>query len=191
MGAGSEHGTLLDRALPCWHFREVHRRRVEAAPAETMRAALGLRVRDLPLGASLMALRMAPAALAARRRPPARLAQPLFESFLGLGFVELGRGEREIAVGAVGRFWRLREQLEPLAGAGAFGRFEEPGYVKGAMNLCALPAGDATELVTETRVWATDERARRRFRPYWAPVRVGGGLIRRELLRAIARRAQR
>jgi hypothetical protein len=186
--AGETQGTLLDRRLPRWDFREVHRRRVEAPPAEALRIALELRVRDLPLSAALMALRMAPAALAARRLP-AGGRQQLFESFRRLGFVELGRSEREIVLGAVGRFWRLREQLEPLTDADAFERFDAPGYAKGALNLLALPAGGGTELVTETRVQATDERARRAFRPYWVPVRLGGGLIRRELLRAVALRA--
>lgn len=189
-GASHGAGTLLDRCLPEWHFREVHRRRIEAPPRRSLEVALGLRVRDLPLSAALMALRMAPAAIAARRRPPA-LDLPLFEAFRRLGFVELARGDEEIVLGAVGRFWRLRETLEPLSGAAAFEAFDVPGFAKGAMNLHAAAADGGTELVTETRVLTTDEAALRAFRLYWLPVRAGGELIRRELLAAVARSARR
>jgi hypothetical protein len=181
-------GTLLDRRLPEWHFREVHRRRIQATPQEAIEIALALRVRDLPLSAVLMALRMAPAALAARRRPSG-LDRPLFEVFRRLGFVELGRSDEEIVLGAAGKFWRLRENLEPLSDPEDFERFDAPGFAKGAMNLRAAATDGGTELVTETRVWTTDEAARRAFRLYWLPVRVGGELIRRELLAAVARSA--
>jgi hypothetical protein len=142
------------------------------------------------LTGALMSLRLAPAALAARRWP-LRAGRPWIDLFLELGFVELARGERELVLGAVGKFWRLREELEPLSGGEAFRRFDAPGYAKGAMNLYAIPAGDATELVTETRVWTTDEGARRAFRPYWLLVRAAGEPIRRELLAAVARRVRR
>jgi hypothetical protein len=48
----------------------------------------------------------------------------------------------------------------------------------------------ATLLETETRVLATGPRAKRAFAAYWLVVRPGSGLIRRELLRAVARRAE-
>jgi len=46
------------------------------------------------------------------------------------------------------------------------------------------------ELSTETRVAGTDAHARRRFGLYWLAIRPGSGLIRREWLRAIERRAR-
>ena len=47
-----------------------------------------------------------------------------------------------------------------------------------------------TALHTETRVLATGRRARRAFGAYWLVIRGGSGLIRREMLRAVARRAE-
>jgi hypothetical protein len=180
---------LLDRHFPDWHFREVHRRRIAASPERALALALALRPRDVPLSATLLTLRLAPAAVAAGRSPllPRR---PLIELFGELGFVELARGEREIVLGAAGQFWRFREELEPIADADAFGRFREPGFAKAAINFHAAPVDGATLLTTETRVWAVDDRARRAFRPYWLPVRAAGELIRRELLAAVARRAR-
>ena len=51
-------------------------------------------------------------------------------------------------------------------------------------------AGGGTLLAAETRVLATDPAARRAFARYWRLIRAGGGLIRLELLRAVARRAE-
>ena len=58
------------------------------------------------------------------------------------------------------------------------------------MNFRIDDAGDATWLVsTETRVYATDAWAHRRFARYWTLIRPGSGFIRRMWLRAIQRRA--
>ena len=46
-------------------------------------------------------------------------------------------------------------------------------------------------LTTETRVLLTDERSRRAFRRYWLVIRPFSGLIRRNWLTAIVRRASR
>jgi hypothetical protein len=90
-----------------------------------------------------------------------------------------------------GKFWHVREEVEPIADAEAFARFEEPGFAKGAMNFRIVEEGDAARLTTETRVQATDDRTRRSFRPYWIPVRAIGGLMRLEILRAVALRVKR
>lgn len=46
------------------------------------------------------------------------------------------------------------------------------------------------ELTTETRVFVTDDRSRRLFTGYWVVIRPFSGLIRRQWLAAIARRAE-
>jgi hypothetical protein len=68
--------------------------------------------------------------------------------------------------------------------------FARPGQAKGAMNIRLEPLGDGrTLLATETRVWCSDHRARLLFGIYWTLIRVPSGLIRVDMLRAIARRA--
>jgi hypothetical protein len=179
---------LLDTYLPEWQFREFHARRI-SAPADRVREALvTFTPKDTPLGSLMMALRLAPAALAARRwpLPPVR---PWIEVLLEFGFVELGQTHEELALGAVGRFWRIRERLEPIADARAFKAFDEPGFAKGAMNFRVVDEAASVTLTTETRVFATDAPSIRSFRPYWIPVRAVGGLMRREMLGAIARAA--
>jgi hypothetical protein len=51
------------------------------------------------------------------------------------------------------------------------------------------PDGEGTRVSTETRITATDTTTRVRFGLYWTLIRAGSGLIRRDLLRTVARRA--
>ena len=65
------------------------------------------------------------------------------------------------------------------------------GWVRIATDFRLVDAGaGTTTLSTDTRVQATGQRARRVFRAYWIAVGWGSGLVRRELLRAVARRAE-
>ena len=98
-----------------------------------------------------------------------------------------------MVAGTFGRFWTLREQANMQAPLGLedFHAFERPGWAKAAMTLRIEPRDDGSStLVTETRVLCMDERARRRFAPYWALIRAFSGLIRRDLLGGIARIAE-
>ena len=108
-----------------------------------------------------------------------RAAPSLDAFFSGHGFEVLARTSTELVVGASGRPWRLTERL---------GRFaeERPGTVRLAADFRAEPAAGGTLLSTETRVLATDERARRAFKHYWRVVGPFSALIRRRWLRAVA-----
>ena len=59
----------------------------------------------------------------------------------------------------------------------------------GGIEIVAEGAG--SRLSTETRVVTTDAATRRTFARYWLVVRTGSGLIRREMLRELKRRAER
>jgi hypothetical protein len=188
MARGSDQ--LIDDFLPHWDFREEHSRRIDAPTSHVRAAVLAITPRELPLSGVMMVLRLAPAAIVARRWPRG-LDRSWIELLVEFGFVELADRDEEIVFGAVGKFWRLREETVPLADAEAFVQFNEPGFAKGVMNFRIADEGGATRLTTETRVQATDNGARRLFRPYWIPVRAVGGLLRREMLRAVARRVSR
>jgi hypothetical protein len=181
---------LIDQFLPDWDFREDHSRRIDAPASQVRAALLAITPRELPLSGVILAIRLAPAAFVARRWPWG-LDRSWIELLFELGFIELANRDEEIVFGAVGKFWRLREETVPLAGAEAFARFQEPGFAKGAMNFRIAEQSGTTRLTTETRVQATDNGALRSFRPYWIPVRAIGGLMRLEMLRAVARRVKR
>lgn len=71
-----------------------------------------------------------------------------------------------------------------------FRRALPDGWVRIAMDVQLQPHGSGTTLRTETRVLATGPRSKRAFTLYWRLVGGGSSLIRHELLRAVARRAE-
>jgi hypothetical protein len=165
---------LLDRYLPACHHRERHRTPVAAEPAAVLAALDEVTWAEAPVFGLLMVLR------AGRLRGRSR---PILDGFTGIGFAELERDGEEVVFGGIGRPW------SPSGGMVTgrdFAAFDEPGWAKMAVNFRA--AGGA--LSTETRVWLTDERARRLFRGYWTVIRPFSGVTRRSWLAAIRRRAE-
>jgi len=108
------------------------------------------------------------------------------------GFVVLGENApNEIALGLIGRFWKLSGGTRSMV-AGEFKAFDEPGYAKAVWNFSLVEEGaDLTRLATETRVRCLDDASRRCFRMYWAVIAPFSGLIRREVLRTIRREGER
>ena len=161
------------------HQRRVAVPRVVAWSA-LQRADLG----GSPVTRALLTLRGLRRPGATRRLTLAALADA--------GFVPLGeRSGREIAFGLVGRFWSPsggRVRLTPLE----FRDYARPGYAKAVWTFTVEDEGEGvTRLVTETRIACVDAASRWRFRLYWLGVRPFSGLIRRAMLRAVAREAAR
>ncbi len=177
---------LIDEFMPRWDERERHETVVEASPAQVDAALRDLRAGDLPLTRLLMGIRT----LLAPRRPPTD--EPLFEGIQRLGFTVLAEAPlEEVVLGVAGRFWRPRgDGIDPLDGPDAFRAYARPGSVRATWNFVLTPEGAATRVVTETRIAAVDDEGRRKFRLYWRLVMPGSALIRRDMLRVLARRAQ-
>lgn len=108
------------------------------------------------------------------------------------GFRELRVDPPHVLVaGAALQPWRLvRGEVADVRDIAGFCAFSEPGYVLAAISFELEPVDDRTLLSTETRVQPIDARAARAFTHYWLAIRVGSGLIRREMLRAVARRCR-
>jgi hypothetical protein len=179
----------IDELLPAPHFRERHERRIAAPPAAVWEAAVDLRLRDLALSRALMGIRLLPARLAGRKQASRMVESRLLDG----GPVTLLASDPDHAVvgGGVMQPWKLTGGQEPpQLDIPALQAFAEPGWVKVGFDLVLEPVGAGTRLTTETRVTATDARTRARFGLYWLFVRVGSGLIRRDMLRAVARRAE-
>jgi hypothetical protein len=171
---------LIDQVMPEFDRREVHRRAIDAPPAATWDALRELRGGEMRLMRALMGLR----SLGRRNAEPDRT---VLEGFRRMGFRQVAEDPgHELVVAGIGRFWTPSGGLRRVEDADFFAGFEEPGYAKVAFNF--LLAGD--ELTTETRIAGTDARARRLFGAYWLLIRPASGLIRREWLAAIAKRAQ-
>jgi hypothetical protein len=182
---------LIDQLLPAYEFRTRYTRRIAAEPPRVWAAMHAFSYAELPVTRLLMAVRSGGPWGSGFR---ARLAEtPVLPN---VPMPVLGRREdRELVVGRVAKFWRPRPVAgpDPTRTAEGFVAFAEPGWAKAAMSLQLSPLpGGGTLLAAETRVQVTDAAARRAFTAYWLLIRVGGaGFIRLEMLRAIARRAER
>jgi hypothetical protein len=198
---------LLDELMPKYDVVERHRTLV-AAGADAVYAAL--RRADLaggPLAKLLLAIRAMPSALIALLRSPGRallelrgpdkpLAQRLrtyrLADFERAGFHVVGeRAPEELVIGLLGKFWTARGALCATLSIEDFRRGPPSGYALAGWNFTVAARPDGfTELATETRVWCAED-ARLKFRAYWLLVRPGSGLIRRSMLGAIRREAER
>jgi hypothetical protein len=179
----------LDDLLPAPHFRERHERRIAAPPAAVWQAVHDLRLRDLALSRALMVIRLLPARLAGRKEASRMVDSRLLDG--GPVTLLASDGDHAVLGGGVMQPWKLTGGAEPpQLDAPALQAFAEPGWVKVGFDLVLEPAGAGTRLTTETRITATDPRTRARFGLYWLVVRAGSGLIRRDMLRAVARRAE-
>ena len=116
----------------------------------------------------------------------------LVEWMQELGWVRVGEQPgRFFVASAACQPWLPNVVFTPVAPE-AFVDYAEPDRVKIVWTLEAEPLGPAeTRFATETRVTATDENARLEFRRYWRKFRMGIVLIRRLLLPAVRREAER
>ena len=186
---------VLDDVLPVYRHRERHAMRIAAAPEVVWEALQTVSAGDLRLTRLLTSIRALPARLTGGGKQGNGLPadRTFIEAFIQRGYRELvSDSPRALVAGAAGQPWRVRGgptlDVVDLAGIRAFAR---PGFVLIATSFELEAAGEGTLLSTETRVQPTDSAAGRSFRPYWWAIRAGSGLIRRDLLRAVRRRAER
>ncbi|MEV4078450.1 hypothetical protein ACGFJC_52995 [Nonomuraea fuscirosea] len=173
----------LNALMPVFDRRTRCSRKVAAAPAAVWKAMMTTTSQDLLIFKPLMTLRHG-------RKPgmPGRL----LDGAVPIPLLSMVDGQ-EVVFGVIGKFWR-RSSPGALPGRPdpwRFLNFGEPDWVKAAMSIWIAPEGAGTRLSTETRVYATSAKARRLFMIYWPMVFLGSRLIRLDVLRAIARRAER
>jgi len=179
----------LDDLLPAPHFRERHHRDVDASPAAVWEALQELRLADAALSRALMGLRLLPAKLARRPLPPMVAGRFLEQGPVPVLATDAGRA---VVAGGAMQPWKLIGGDDPpVLDADGLRAFCEPGWVKTGVDFVLEPHGGGTRLTTETRVTATDPRTRAVFKNYWLLIRTGSGLIRHDMLRAVARSAER
>lgn len=179
-----ENSSPLATALPDAEFVEHHDIIVAATPDRVWDALLATRWADLLIARPLIAVRsggrldVGDDLLTDPRGPgrPTHLEPPSYYSS-----------------GMVGRPWEPRADAQrPIESLAELREFTEPGWLRYGMDfrLTPLPGG-RTHLETTTRSDATDDVARRRFRAYWTVIAPFSGLLRRDILGAVARRAER
>jgi hypothetical protein len=181
----------LDEAMPVWQFDEHHATRIAAPPARVYEAIRAVRADEILLFRTLTWIRRG-----GRRQPESILnaggRDPLLDVATRNGFVWLADDPpHELVVGAAvvaPRRPGLRRTLTP----DLFLAPVPPGFALAAMNFEVRDDGQGGSLVsTDTRVFASSARVRRRFAVYWRVIYPGSSLIRVMWLRAIRARAER
>ena len=192
----------LDEYVPRWQFAERHETRIRASPRAVERAIRGVTAREIALFRALTWLRHP--RLPRSGKPESILAAPADEPIVAValrsGFrLLVEEPGRELVIGTVvlapPDVLRLPpaelEQLRAGFGPEQFRALSDAGWAKAAMNFRWQDDGGGwTRLTTETRVFATDAAARRRFAVYWRLIYPGSSLIRRNWLAAIRERAE-
>jgi hypothetical protein len=180
----------LDEWMPRWQVGERHTIEIAASPDAVFAAIHRVSADEILLFRTLTAIRRGGA-----EGPESILnvpeKQPLLDVATRTTFIMLtDQAPSEIVVGTViaaPREARASGKLEP----DLFRRTLRPGVVLATMNFLVAPNGRAGSTVaTETRIYANDPAALRRFGIYWRLIHPGSDLIRRMWLRAIARRAE-
>ncbi len=175
---------LIDEFLPNYDIRERRRIEVNAPIGITYATARRLDISEARLSMILFRLRGIPVGKDHGDRFD-------IDSFQKMRFILLGeKMNEEILLGLVGRFWTPAGELQRLDRDGYL-KFRQPGYAKAAWNFSLTKGTDrSTLLETETRVYCIDEASRKRFRIYWFFIGGFSGVIRREILKAVKKKAE-
>jgi hypothetical protein len=195
---------LIDRYLPRFEVTLIEHTVATADVATTWQALRELDLMQVhtPLMDAAVAARGLPDRVGRRLRrtqapptpPPQRLTLtgdgPEMEGWLSLGEIP----EREIAFGAIGRFWQPDIQWYDVSGMSPqrFGEFAEPGWGRIAANFSLRPYGTPRTLISyEARTATADPDAARRFGRYWLLIRPFVGHIMRATLDSVRQDAER
>lgn len=175
--------TSLADALPGAEFVEFHSLVIDAASERVWQALQDVTWADLRVTTPLLVARGL-GSLAGRRRR-------LFDD----GPVRLVHTQpgQYVAGGRIARPWQLVPALGPeVSTLDELAAQQEGSWLKYGMDFHLHPlCGNRTRLETTTLCEPTDEHARRRFSAYWVVIRPFSGLVRRDMLHAVARRARR
>ena len=178
----------IDRFIPDADVRERHETIVHAPADLVFDVAENFAMERIPIVRAIFWLRAR-----LMRSASAGPARPLrMKELTTLGWGVLARTPgRELVAGAVTQPWLGTVTFRPVA-PGSFATFAEPDLVKIVWTLEAEPLGPAlTYFRSQTRVLATDDGARKKFRHYWSRVSPGILLIRRLVGRGVRREAER
>jgi hypothetical protein len=175
------------RFIPRPDAYDAHEIMIDAPADAVFDRAANVDVASLPLVRAIFWLRSKVIGDA----PVARAPQGIVAETLGLGWGVLAKEpHRLLVMGAATRPWEKNltfRSIEP----DAFLAFHEPNLVKIVWTLEAEPLGPArTRFRTETRAYATDANARRRFTFYWIAFSLGIHFIRWNMLREVRRQAE-
>lgn len=187
---------LIDTVLPEYQFSDVTRVVIEGEADDIFRVFRTLRLRDLRTMRALFWLRELPARLLGAQQMKAPLDIPWLEMAVGPDSPWIALGgtpDREVVMGAAGKFCQMKIEFVSIPDAEAFLAFDDPGCEKTILGVRIEPLDDTGlrhALVAESRTHVPDPQRRRRFRFYWAVVQPGEKLMTRGMLNEVRRRVE-
>jgi hypothetical protein len=181
----------LDRLLPTPRLLEADHVDLAAPPAQVWEAVRHEDLARSPFVRALFAVRTLPSRLAGEPVEDRGLRiDDIRSSPEHPGFqVFADDPPREVAVGAIGKVWKLDIPFVHVEDADRYAAFVEPGFVKVAWAIRVAPRGERDSRVEiEVRVDTTDEASWQRFRRYFRLIGPGSHFIRRTVLAELERR---
>lgn len=190
LSAQSKRTSLLDGFVPRYQFNEVHSIDVHAPPDSVYAAITTVTAREIRLFRILTWIRSPHIGPARESILNPAAEDPVLDVATRSGFLLLAQAPpHELVFGTIGFGGPLAVSNPTPEG---FRKFDKPGHAKIAMHFLVTPMRNgSTRLTTETRVYATDDAARRGFATYWRLIYPGSSIIRVMWLRAIRARAER
>ena len=185
--------TALDRVLPDARLLEVQSVEVDLPIEEAWNVARHLDLSRSRLVTALFAARTVPARLLGRSDEPPPALNLRIDELVSTpdepGFqVLVDDPPLEVVVGAIGQVWQLDIPFAHVPDVEAFTAYDEPDQVKVAWALQFDALDDrSTRVSVEVRVDATTDEAWDRFRRYFRRIGPGSRIVRRTMLRRLAR----
>ncbi|CAN5219477.1 hypothetical protein BH10ACI1_BH10ACI1_05810 [soil metagenome] len=168
---------LIDDFLPKYDFVETHDIKVCASAEAVFNVIEKSDFCESPIIRWLLFLRGMPSAKMRLRD----LRKSNFEI--------LGKRNNELLIGLAGKFWTLGGRLQKV-NSDNFREFNEKGFAKAVWNFSVDGKENETCLKTETRIRCLDDESRRSFEFYWTFIQPFSGLIRREMLKIVKKKAE-
>lgn len=168
---------LIDDFLPKYDFIETHDIKICASAEKVFGVVDEVDLCESPIIRALFFLRGLP-------NGHLRL-----HDLKSSGFEILGKRDDELLIGLVGKFWTLGGRLQKV-NSHNFREFNKKGFAKAVWNFSVDGKGNETCLTTETRIRCLDDASRRSFGFYWTFIQPFSGLIRREMLKIVKKKAE-
>ena len=169
---------LIDEFLPTYDFVETHDIKISASSETVFGVMDEVDLCESPLVRALFFLRGLP-------NVKLRLRDLKKSKFEILGVEK----NKELLLGLAGKFWTPRGEMQDV-NADNFREFDKKGFAKAVWNFSVDANGGETRLTTETRVRCLDDASRRSFGFYWTFIQPFSGLIRREMLKIVKKKAE-
>jgi hypothetical protein len=182
---------VIDQFLPVYDVSKSYST-VISAPVEKVYFALkNCDINNSPLIRILFFLRGLPMIFKSRSINSGRKKLTLSD-VTNTGFLLLDEKQNEeIVIGVVGQFWKLTGNIKRIMPEQFVG-FDDSEYAKAAWNFSLQKTENGkTFLSTETRIRCTDEKSQKKFKRYWNLIGPFSGLIRKEMLKAVKREAEK